>query len=94
LTQEVDVTAGHAYLLEAPIRCLDASGRGILTFRWLDAEGAVIDTESEEVLPGQEVSEQFLWRRAPEAAASVQAEFSMAGPSRCEFSGAALYDLG
>ncbi|MDQ2652567.1 MAG: glycosyltransferase family 39 protein [Chloroflexota bacterium] len=94
LTQEVAVTPGHAYVLEAPIRCLDASGRGILTFRWLDAEGSVIDTESEEVLPGREITDQFLWRRAPDGAASVQAEFSMAGPSRCEFSGAALYDLG
>jgi 4-amino-4-deoxy-L-arabinose transferase-like glycosyltransferase len=94
LTQEVAVTPGHAYLLEAPIRCLDPSGRGILTFRWFDAEGEVIDTESEEVRPGREISDQFLWRRAPEGAASVQAEFSMAGPSRCEYSGAALYDLG
>jgi hypothetical protein len=93
LTQEVPVMAGNAYLLEAPIRCLDASGRGILAFRWLDTEGEIIDTASEEVLPGQEDTDQFLWRRAPEGAARVQAEFSMAGPSRCEFSGAALYDL-
>ena len=83
-----------AYLLEAPIRCLDDAGRGILTFRWLDAQGNVIDVASEEVAPGQEIADQFLWRRAPEGAARVQAEFSMAGPSRCEFSGAALYELG
>lgn len=94
LTQQVAVSPGHAYVLEAPMRCLDASGRGILTFRWLDAAGDILDTASEEVLPGQEISDQFLWRRAPNGAASVQAEFSMAGPARCEVSGAALYDLG
>lgn len=94
LSQEVDVTAGHAYLLQAPIRCLDASGRGILTLHWLDSGGSVIGTASEEVSPGQQVNDQFLWRRAPDGAASVRVEFSMAGPSRCEFSGAALYDLG
>jgi len=93
LTQEVTVTPGHAYLLEAPIRCLDPSGRGVLTFRWLDSNGDVVETATEEVLPGQETSDQFLWRRAPEDAASVQAEFSMAGPSRCEYSGSALYDV-
>lgn len=93
LMQEVAVTPGHAYLLEAPIRCLEASGRGVLTFRWLDAQGNVIDLASEVVAPGQEITSQFLWRRAPAGAARVQAEFSMAGPSRCEFSGAALYDL-
>jgi hypothetical protein len=94
LTQEVAATPGHAYLLETPMRCLDASGRGILTFRWLDNAGNVIDSTSEEVDPGQETTDQFLWRRAPEGVARVQAEFSMAGPSRCEYSGAALYDLG
>lgn len=94
LTQEVAVTPRHTFLLEAPIRCLDASGHGILGFRWLDDTGAEIGTATEQVLPGQQVTDQFLWRIAPEGVAAVQAEFSMAGPGRCEFSGAALYDLG
>ena len=94
LTQEVAVTPNHAYLLEAPFRCLEPSGRGILTLRWLDASGQVIGSATEEVRPGQEITDQFIWRRAPENAARVQAEFSMTGPTRCEVSGAALYDLG
>ncbi|MBL8128767.1 MAG: hypothetical protein JNM64_14105, partial [Chloroflexia bacterium] len=93
LTQEVPASPGKAYLLEAPVRCLENAGRAILTLRWLDANGAIIATASERTMPGREISHQFLWRRAPEHAARVAAEFSMAGQGRCEFSGAALYEL-
>ena len=93
LMQEVPVNPGKAYLLEAPVRCLENSGRAILTLRWLDANGAIIATASERTMPGREISDQFLWRRAPEQASRAAAEFSMAGQGRCEFSGAALYEL-
>jgi hypothetical protein len=93
LTQEVPINPGKAYLLETPVRCLDNAGRAILTLRWLDARGNVIATASERTMPGREISEQFLWRRAPDNATRVAAEFSMAGQGRCEFSGAALYEL-
>lgn len=93
LMQEAPVTAGKAYLLEGPVRCLESAGRAILTLRWLDANGDIIATDSERTMPGRVISEQFLWRRAPENASRVQAEFSMAGQGRCEFSGAALYEL-
>ena len=87
------MTAGHAYVLEAPVRCLQSAGRAILTLRWLDADGNVISTDSERTMPGREISEQFLWRRAPAEAAQVEAEFSMEGQGRCQYSGAALYEL-
>lgn len=93
LTQEVPVTAGKAYVLEAPVRCLNSAGRAILTLRWLDAHGNVISTTSEKTMPGKEISEQFLWRRAPVGATQGEAEFSMEGQGRCEYSGTALYEL-
>jgi hypothetical protein len=93
LTQTVPVSAGSAYVLEAPVRCLQNAGRAILTLRWLDEAGNVISTASERTMPGREISEQFLWRRAPEGATQVEAEFSMAGQGRCEYSGSALYEL-
>lgn len=93
LMQEVPVIPGQAYLLETSVRCLENSGRAILTLRWLDTQGNAIATASERTMPRREISEQFIWRRAPEHATRVAAEFSMAGQGRCEFYGAALYEL-
>ncbi|MFT4037917.1 MAG: glycosyltransferase family 39 protein [Thermomicrobiales bacterium] len=93
IAQSTPVQPGVAYILETPVRCLEESGRAVLTFHWLDSAGSELGTVSEAVSPGQTVSDQFLWRRAPDKAASVRTVISMSGSGRCEFSGAVLYAL-
>lgn len=93
LLQTLPVTPGHAYVLQAPVRCLDELANAVFGFQWLDKDGEVIGEARDDVVPGREVSEQFSWRVAPPRAASVRIELAMNGGDRCEFSAAALNDL-
>lgn len=94
LTQQVPVTAGRPYVLDASGRCIDSSGRVTLSIAWLDAQGNTLGTISEQVIPGQDTSDQFLWRRAPERATSASVQMIMSsGAGRCEFYTVKFYDL-
>ncbi len=94
LTQQVPVSAGRSYELDVSGRCIDSSGRATLSIAWLDAQGETLDTISEEVIPGQDASDQFLWRRAPERAESASVQMIMSsGAGRCEFYNVKFYDL-
>jgi hypothetical protein len=90
VAQQVSVTAGTPYLLSAMAACADATERAELRLRWFDADGAIIGTPAEQVFLGTAGSEQFLWRRAPERAASASVELASRG---CAFDEAALYAL-
>jgi 4-amino-4-deoxy-L-arabinose transferase-like glycosyltransferase len=90
LAQPVPVTAGDPYLLAATATCDAPDDRAALSLRWFDDSGQEIDLETETVFPGTDGSEQFIWRRAPEHAASVSAEVAS---QSCRFDRVALYDL-
>jgi hypothetical protein len=90
IAQQVPVSAGSPYLLSVSAACKDLDADAELRLRWFDSDGAIIGTTAESVIPGTEGSEQFLWRRAPDQAASVSAELSSRA---CEFDEAALYPL-
>jgi 4-amino-4-deoxy-L-arabinose transferase-like glycosyltransferase len=90
IAQRVPVSAGSPYLLSVSARCTDPTDRAELTVRWFDGDGINIGTATEQVNPGTHWSEQFLWRRAPDQAASVSAELTS---SQCAFDAAALYAL-
>lgn len=90
IAQRVSVSAGSPYLLSATAKCSEPNDRAELRLRWFDSDGIAIGTEEESVIPGTEGSEQFLWRRAPEQAASVSAELAS---KQCSFAEAALFDL-
>ena len=87
------VNDGHPYLLSVIGRCADAKDDPTLALRWFDAHGAELSVDQEAVIFGTKTSEQFLWRRAPEGAAVVEAEIALGGKSHCEFKRAELYSL-
>jgi hypothetical protein len=90
ISQRVPVSGGSPYLLSASARCSRHTDRAELRLRWFDGDGNTIGTVAEFVVPGTEGSEQFLWRRAPEQAASVSAELAS---EECVLDEAALYQL-
>jgi hypothetical protein len=90
IAQRVPVSAGIPYLLSVSARCTEPTDSAELTVRWFDGDGINIGTAAEQVNPGTHGSEQFLWRRAPDQAASVSAELTSI---RCAFDEAALYAL-
>jgi hypothetical protein len=91
IEQQVPVTGGEPYLLLASIRCPEPALRTMLTLRWLDSDGATISVAAENVHPGVEVSDQFLWRQAPEQAAFASVELGGGGGARCEYSEIGLF---
>ncbi len=93
ISQLVSVPGGVPYILVASGKCNEAMDRVDLALRWFDKQGVAIDSASETVIPGAEQSKQFLWRRAPDSAATVTAEVSTTGGSRCTFDELALYGL-
>jgi hypothetical protein len=90
ISQRVPVSGGSPYLLSASATCSHHTDRAELRLRWFDGDGNTIGTVAEFVVPGTEGSEQFLWRRAPEQAASVSAELAS---EECVLDEAALYQL-
>jgi hypothetical protein len=90
LAQQVEVTPGKPYLLTATAICNVSGDPAILSLRWLDSSGQVLDVAQDVVFPGDAGSEQFIWRRAPTQAAVVSAEVASTG---CRFDTLALYEL-
>jgi hypothetical protein len=90
IAQQVPVSGGTPYLLTAKATCTDPTKSAELRLRWFDDDGATINIATESVIPGIEGSEQFLWRRAPDQAASVAVELAS---GRCSFDEVALLAL-
>ena len=90
ISQRVPVTSGSPYLLSALATCSHHTDRAELRLSWFDGDGNTIGTAAEFVIPGTEGGEQFLWRRAPDQAASVSAELAS---KECTLDEAALYAL-
>jgi hypothetical protein len=92
--QTVTTAGGSPYLFTANGQCTNPEDTAVLTMRWLDPNGNELLVASEEVIPGVVGSNQFLWRMAPENAASVLVELAAAeSGARCEFHATALYKL-
>jgi 4-amino-4-deoxy-L-arabinose transferase-like glycosyltransferase len=92
VAQHVPVTAGRPYLLMAFGACAHDNDRMTFLLRWFDAQGADIGADEEQVIPGTERGEQFLWRRAPEGAAGVSAELATSANSKCDIEGVSLLE--
>jgi hypothetical protein len=90
IAQRVAVSAGTPYLLSASATCPAPDDPAELRLRWMDSDGLTISTAAERVIPGTAGSEQFLWRRAPDQAASVSAELAS---KQCTFDEATLLAL-
>jgi hypothetical protein len=88
LAQTVSVSGGSPYLLVASATCSNEDSRAELTFRWFDDRSNIVEINTDQVFPGTEGSEQFLWHRAPQRATSVSAELAS---RQCKFTDAALY---
>lgn len=91
VAQQVPVSAGSPYLLVAAGSCAARTDRTELGLRWFDERDVELSVVAESVFLGVDPSEQFLWRRAPDGAASVSAELTMPRGSRCEVGEVALY---
>jgi hypothetical protein len=93
LAQRVEVNGGHDYVLTTAGQCPGNGYRAYLALRWLDADGKELGIDRESVVLGMEPSAQFLWRRAPEAAAAAVAEVSMPPRGTCQFERVSLHEL-
>jgi hypothetical protein len=91
VVQEAPVAGGNPYLLEVSARCLDPNGAAVLNLHWRDDRGSALGVTSEPVIPGATMSEQFLWRVAPDRAASVVVELAASSGTSCDFDEATLY---
>jgi 4-amino-4-deoxy-L-arabinose transferase-like glycosyltransferase len=93
LTQRVTLASAGPYVLTATSNCDGARERLELGLRWFDAAGAELRIDREQVIPGVEPSEQFLWRRAPPSAAAVVVELTVPAEAKCQIDAAAFSAL-
>jgi hypothetical protein len=96
MSQRVPAQAGQAYLLVARGACENDGEEVRLSLHWFDAQGKELGEERDVVLPGTEPSDQFIWRRAPSAIASVSAEVVTVRSDTegiCRFDDVNLYEL-
>lgn len=91
IAQKVPVTAGQAYVMTIAGACERETDAVQLRLTWLDEQGATIETTTENVIPGEEPSTQFIWHRAPDAASAVNAEIWGSEGRNCTISNAGFY---
>lgn len=85
ISQRVPVSGGTPYLLTASGACVDPGDQIDLSLEWQSADGTVLDSSVERVLPGAEHGSQFIWRRAPEDADAVTITVAVTGSASCRF---------
>ncbi|HZG67575.1 MAG TPA: hypothetical protein VEZ12_12580, partial [Herpetosiphonaceae bacterium] len=88
IVQRVSIEGGTPYLLVASGQCPKLAVGTQLVLRWFNNHEVELGADVEQVFPGIDQSDQFLWHRAPESATSVSVELI---ESRCEFSKIGLY---
>lgn len=91
LSQDAAVQGGTPYLLTAYGACADPGDQVVLGLQWFGSDGAEVAAYSERVLPGTEPNDQFIWRKAPNAATRVVVSVAATGSASCDLSRIALH---
>lgn len=89
--QDVPVRGDQPYFLTVTGSCARSTDALELRLFWKDADGNIVETTNEEVIPGKEPTTQFLWHRAPHDATTVTAEIGGIKDNECSITTASLF---